>query len=82
MTGVKPIESVAMGISYNAMTESFQLNGVESQSTVSVYGTNGTLYLQREIGGGESLSVVSLPEGEYIVKATVNGATYTAKFVR
>lgn len=51
MTGVKPIESVAMGISYNAMTESFQLNRVESQSTVSVYGTNGTLYLQREIGG-------------------------------
>lgn len=51
MTGVKPIESVAMRISYNAMTESFQLNRVESQSTVSVYGTNGTLYLQREIGG-------------------------------
>lgn len=82
VTGVKPIESVAMGISYNAMTESLQLEGAVAQSTVSVYGTNGALYLQREIGVGESLSVASLPNGEYVVRALVNGAVYTAIFVR
>lgn len=62
---VEEILSLAMGISYNASGELLHIDGTVAQFTVSVYGTNGALYLQRDMAAGESVSVASLPKGEY-----------------
>lgn len=82
VTGVEEIEAPDMGISFDASGESVKINGAEAQSTVSVYDTNGALIMQSEMEAGESLSLISLPKGVYVVRAVIDSAVYTSKFVR
>ncbi|MDP1728483.1 MAG: two-component regulator propeller domain-containing protein [Bacteroidota bacterium] len=65
----------------NPATEKLSVNGINPNSTISIYNLNGQLVLSQELNGSE-IDISQLVNGIYTAKITDNTGVYTQKLVK
>ena len=81
-TAVPTLLDTKVNLYPNPMTESFQINGVEGTSTVSVSDLNGKILFKKQVIGNENVSVGTLTKGMYIAKIITTEGTIERKIIK
>ncbi len=78
---VETINTDSIGISYNPATGTLKIAGIEGNALISLYDLNGRLLISRQMTDGDAVSIPTLSQGVYVVKAATGAGVITRKVV-
>ena len=81
-TGINAIINKAkVTLSPNPANDAFQITGIESTATLSLFEINGKLHFIKEVTAGKIVSVNTLPNGVYLVTIKSKNETETKNWL-